>query len=112
MKAEITAVIESQLAAFRSGDFAGAYLFAAESIRAMFPAPQFEQMVRQAYPLIANSRRIDFGLCLDDGHDAVVNVTVEGAEGGQKEYQYTLTKEERGWRITGVVEAPPQGTRV
>lgn len=109
VKAEIVSTVDSQLQAFREGDFAKAYSFAAIDIRNQFPLERFEQMVRQGYPAIAKSRKADFGLCFDDGDQAVLNVTIEGADGTRKEFQYKLVKEQKGWRIQGVQDLGTRG---
>lgn len=112
VKAEITAVIEAQLAAFRAGDFDKAYTFAASPIREMFPLSEFQQMVKTGYPIIATSAKAEFGICLDNGTEASVFVHVESKDGTSKDYQYGLVREPGGWRITGVTEPEARGTRV
>ena len=112
VKQELTAVIDAQLAAFRAGDYPKAYTFAAGGIKEMFPVETFEKMVRTAYPLIAGSAKAEYGLAFDTGEDAVVNVTVEDPRGQRAQYQYTLSKEQGVWKITGVVEQKPEGTSV
>lgn len=111
VRAEITTVVEGQLAAFRANDIARAYTFAAIDIRNMFPLEQFEKMVKGSYPVIAKSKSAEFGICLDDGDQAVVNVTIEGTDGTRKQFQYSLVKEEKGWRISGVADLASQGSR-
>src|SRR5450432_2958384 len=81
VKAEITAVIEAQLAAFRAGDFDKAYSFASSPIREMFPLSEFQNMVKTGYPIIATSVKADFGICLDNGSEASVFVHVEARDG-------------------------------
>jgi|SRR5450432_279065 hypothetical protein len=112
VKAEITAVIEAQLAAFRAGDFDKAYSFASSPIREMFPLSEFQNMVKTGYPIIATSVKADFGICLDNGSEASVFVHVEARDGTSKDYQYGLVHEPSGWRITGVTEPEQRGTRV
>ncbi len=112
VKAEIIAVIEGQLAAFRAGDFGKAYAFASQPIREMFPLAEFQNMVSTAYPIIAGSTKADFGICLDNGYEASVFVRIQGKDGKSKEYQYALTREPIGWRITGVTEPEARGSRV
>ena len=112
VKAEITAVIEAQLAAFRAGDFDKAYTFAASPIREMFPLTEFQQMVKTGYPIIVTSVKAEFGICLDNGTEASVFVHVESKDGTSKDYQYGLVREPSGWRITGVTEPEARGTRV
>ena len=112
VKAEITAVIEAQLAAFRAGDFDKAYTFAASPIREMFPLTEFQQMVKTGYPIIVTSVKAEFGICLDNGTEASVFVHVESKDGTSKDYQYGLVREPGGWRITGVTEPEARGSRV
>ena len=114
VKAELTAVIDAQLAAFRADDYSRAYTFAAAGIRAQFPAADFEKMVRTAYPRIARSASADYGLALDNGDEPAVAVRVTGADpgAGSAEYLYTLTREQDGaWKITGVSEIKPGGVQ-
>lgn len=105
VKLELVQVIDGQLAAFRAGDFPRAYTFAATGIKAMFGPAEFERMVKTAYPAIARSKEADYGLAFDTGEEAVVNVRVTGAADERSvSYQYTLQKEDGGWKITGVSE--------
>ena len=112
VKQELTAVIDAQLAAFRANDYPKAYTFAAGGIKETFPVENFEMMVKTAYPLIAGAAKAEYGLAFDTGEDAVVNVTVENAQGQRAQYQYTLSKEKGAWKITGVVEQKPDGLSV
>jgi hypothetical protein len=109
VKNELTGVIESQLAAFRTNDFAKAYTFAASGIQKQFNREQFEQMVRRGYPVIAESKSAKFGITLDDGGQAVVKVVIEGKAGKALRFAYFLVREDGKWRINGVVEKPPEG---
>ena len=105
MKKELARVIEGQLAAFRADDYRQAYTFAAAGIKTMFGPEQFETMVKMAYPVIAHSASAEYGLTLDSGEEAVVNVRIVGASDGQVvDYLYTLGKEDGAWKITGVSE--------
>ena len=105
MKKELAKVIEAQLAAFRAEDYTRAYTFAAAGIKDMVNAVEFERMVKAGYPVIAHSASAEYGLTLDSGEEAVVNVRVISAADGQAvDYLYTLGKEEGGWKITGVSE--------
>lgn len=112
LKHELTAVIDAQLAAFRAGDYSKAYTFAAGGIKEMFPVESFETMVKTGYPLIAGSAKAEYGLAFDTGEDAVVNVTIENAQGQRAQYQYTLSKENGTWKITGVGELKSEGLSV
>jgi ABC-type transporter MlaC component len=104
VKRELAAVIEAQLAAFRANDYAKAYTFAATEIQGLFPVTQFETMVKQAYPVIAQSKTATFGLAFDTGDEAVVTVRVENASKTSVEYQYLLKKQNGEWKINGVSE--------
>jgi len=112
VKRELTQVIGAQLAAFRKGDFAGAYDFAAEPFKARISPADFERMMKAGYPLIAHSRAVSFGMILDDGNRAVVTVGIRGESGRMVHYQYLLTHEPAGWRITGVTRITLRGTTV
>ena len=102
MKEKLQAVIRGQLEAFRKDDFAGAYRFAAAAIREQFPLAAFETMVKSNYPAIAKSEDAVFGLTLDDGDKAVVNVRVVGPKQESVSYQYLLERDGEEWRISGV----------
>ena len=102
MKEKLQAVIRGQLEAFRKDDFAGAYKFATAGIREQFPLAAFEAMVKKQYPAIAKSEDAVFGLTLDDGAKAVVNVRVVGPKQESVSYQYLLERDGEEWRIGGV----------
>ena len=110
VESDLKGVIEGQLAAFRKDDYPEAYKFAASAIQEQFPLPAFERMVKQAYPAIAQSSSTQFGVILDNGKQAVVNVTVVGASGRTHRYQYILQREAAGWKIGGVTEVRSSGT--
>ncbi|MBE7213464.1 MAG: DUF4864 domain-containing protein [Gluconacetobacter diazotrophicus] len=112
VKQELTAVIDAQLAAFRANDYPKAYTFAAAGIQGMFSRNQFEEMVKTAYPVIAHSAKAEYGLAFDTGEEAVVNVTVENADGQRTQYQYLLKKEDGAWKINGVAELKSDGMSV
>ena len=111
-KDTLHAVISSQLAAFRAGDYAAAYVFADDEIKQKAGVEQFEVMVRRGYPAIAQSASATFGLTFDNGDEAVVNVRVVGANQEALTYQYMLRRSGDGWRITGVVPLKEQTTEV
>jgi Domain of unknown function (DUF4864) len=102
MKEKLQAAIRGQLECFRKDDFAGAYRFAATGVREQFPLAAFEKMVREGYPVIASSEEAVFGLTLDDGENAVVNVRVVGKNKDSVSYQYLMERDREDWRISGV----------
>ena len=109
---ELIQVIQGQLAAFRKNDFPRAYNYAATAIRNQVSLPAFERMVRTGFPVIARSSSAEFGVILDNGRDAVVNVGIVGEGGLVIHYRYFLHKELSEWKITGVVRVPFEGTFV
>jgi hypothetical protein len=111
-KEALHAVITGQLAAFRAGDYAAAYVFADPEIKAVMPVERFERMVKVGYPVIAHSVSAKFGLTFDNGDEAVVNVRVEGAHEEAITYQYMLRRDGEAWRITGVALLKDQTTEV
>lgn len=111
-KETLHVVISGQLAAFRAGDYAAAYVFADAEIKRQFPLERFEQMVKTGYPTIAHSVSATFGLTFDNGDEAVVNVRVVGADGQPVAYQYLLRRAGEVWCITGVVPLENQTTEV
>ena len=112
MKKELTDVIDAQLSAFRAGDYAKAYEFAAGSVRDMFPPADFAAMVKTGYPVIAHSAKAEYGLAFDTGDEAVVNVLIEDGAKRSGEFQYLLRKEGGGWKISGVSELKPSDLSV
>lgn len=103
-------VVDSQLAAFRRGDYPRAYTFAGSEVRLQYPLPLFERMVKIGYPVIARSRSAQFGVILDNGDEAVVNVGILDGSGRIFHYQYFLKHEPAGWKINGVSETKFEGT--
>jgi hypothetical protein len=103
MKQTLHTVITNQLEAFRRGDFAAAYEFAAPGIREKFSLAAFTAMVSKGYPEIATNVEAVFGLTFDDGARAVVDVRVVGKDKASRRYQYLLERAGNNWRISGVV---------
>jgi hypothetical protein len=100
----VRGTIEAQLEAFRDGDAAAAYAFAAPAIKRMFPTPErFARMVRRGYapvyegnaPVFLRSRAIG-----EDGYAQEVGFT--DSSGQSWTALYTLALQPDGsWRITG-----------
>ncbi len=104
LEKDLTDVIQAQLAAFRNDDYPKAYHYAASGLKAQLPLPAFERMVKHLYPVIAQSRSAQFGVSLDNGEQAVVNVGILGESGHFRHYRYLLQLENSGWKIYGVTE--------
>jgi hypothetical protein len=107
LKQQIVAVIEAQLAAFRKGDVAKAYTFAAAELRSQKPLRVFQAIVQENYPEIWASTRAEFGIVRDNGTQATVTVQVY-SKAGDAPYDFTLAKENAGWRIYGVIRHAPK----
>ncbi len=109
---EVRAVVESQLAALRKGDFEMAYGFAANGIKRQFGVRVFGLMLRRGYAPLLRHSHADLGIVRDDGDGvAQVAVTVTDNLNRSTAYRYWLVREGDVWRISGVVleQKPPHG---
>ena len=106
-RAAMARVVLEQLAAFRRGDWAGAYGFASAGIQAQFDLAAFRQMVTAGYAPIARSVR---GMVRGSGRPVPergwVEVRVEGENGETIDARYELVDEQGQWRINGVRTRP------
>jgi hypothetical protein len=108
-RAMIQTVLD-QLAAFRRGDWPGAYAYAADGIKARFTLDAFREMVSQGYGPIARSARGTVrGVQVLDPRHGIVVVRVEGQDGGLLDALYELVEEQGAWRIAGVLAKPVDG---
>lgn len=112
MKEQLQTVILGQLEAFRKGDYPGAYRFAAPGIREQFPLEAFESMIKAGYPVIARNEEAVFGLTVDDGEKAVVNVRIVGRNKDSVSYQYLLERHGDAWQVGGVFELRANGKTI
>jgi hypothetical protein len=104
VRRQVLGVVESQFNAFRDGDYARAYSFAAPGLQQQFSVATFEKMVKDGYPVIAYWRAVSFGEVQDNGREAVVLISVQGRGGRTRFFRYLLIREANEWRINGVVE--------
>lgn len=104
VRRQVISVVESQFTAFRDGDYARAYSYAATGIQQQLSVTAFERMVKDGYPVIAYWRSVRFGDAEDNGREAVVLVTVQGRGGRTRLFRYLLLREGSAWRINGVLE--------
>ncbi len=107
VRKEIVRVIQAQLEAFRKQEAAKAYGYAATALRAQMPLEVFTAIVRESYPEIWANTRAEAGIVRDDGTRAKVTVQVY-SKPGDAVYDFTLAKEEAGWRIFGVLRHAPR----
>ncbi|MDH4984631.1 DUF4864 domain-containing protein [Aminobacter anthyllidis] len=107
-EAEIKAAqnsISGQLHAFRAGDDAAAYGYAAPNVKRIFPnLDTFMNMVTGAYKPVHKPQSFSFGKFQEMSPTAIVQqVIIVGADGKDYEAVYTLELQPDGvWRITGV----------
>ncbi len=101
---ELFAIVNQQLAAFRTDDFQGAYRQAATGVQQKFTPSQFESMVRRNYPEMTRARRVEFGLVRVQGGTALVQVFFFAENGEVRSFIYSLTNEDEAWKIEGVEE--------
>jgi hypothetical protein len=106
VRKDVFAVIEGQLEAFRRGEPERAYSYATRAFRAQRSLSAFVTTVRGSYPEIWANTRAEPGIVRDDGTRATVTVQVY-SKPGDAAYDYTLAKEDVGWRILGVVRHEP-----
>ena len=110
--AAVRSTISGQLDAFRNGDAAGAYGYAAPSIKEMFPTPErFARMVERGYGPIYDGEEPVF---LDgrsvEGGDYAQEVRFTDDMGRSWTALYTLSEQPDGrWRITGCYLREPEG---
>ena len=108
-EAELIRVIDSQLSALRGNDYTKAFYYADSSFKAQMNVRGFERMVKAGYPALVRSRSAVYGVIMDNGEQAVVNVGIKTASGRTLHYQYLLRKEKNGWKISGVTQVKLEG---
>jgi uncharacterized protein DUF4864 len=98
-------VIDGQLKAFSRGDNAGAYAFAAPTIKQMFPTVEaFMGMVSGAYEPVHRPKSYAFGKSEEMDADTVVQqLIIVGPDGKDYEAMYRLQRQPDGsYLINGV----------
>ena len=108
---EFQRIITNQLDAFSADDGAGAYAFAAPTIKRMFPTPEiFMSMVKKGYPPVYRRRSYSFGQIGDEMAGAPTqHVTIVDMNGKAWTALYAMERQSDGsWKIIGcqLVEAP------
>jgi len=99
--ADLYAVVERQLGAFRGGDFSGAYEDASREIQARFSVAQFAAMVQSDYPGMMQVCSAEYGLVQTRGRHATMQVYLIGEDGEIMPCVYMLVREGDAWRIDG-----------
>jgi hypothetical protein len=106
-------VIESQIAAFRRDDGAGAFAFASPTIKRMFGTPEnFMDMVRGGYPQVYRPSSVGFGELMRAGDRLVQLVDIVGPDGLPVIAVYEMERQPDGsWQINGCsLMRPPERT--
>ena len=98
-------VISGQIEAFRGGDAAGAFGYAAAGFKLSFPDAEtfYAVILGTGYAPIAQSSSHSFGqFRLVEDTQVIQLVRLVGAEDGRFDALYQLVKEPDGWRVQGV----------
>ena len=109
-RAGVRSVVEAQFEAFRDDDYSRARSYASAEIQRQFTTAAFERMVKGGYPGIAFWQKVSFGAVADNGHEAIIEVSVTSRRGHTRNFRYLLIREGELWRINGVVEFEPTAT--
>jgi hypothetical protein len=112
-RATIRTVIESQIAAFRRDDGAGAFAHASPTIKRMFGTPEnFMDMVRGGYPQVYRPSAVGFGELMRAGDRLVQLVDIVGPDGLPVIAAYEMERQPDGtWQINGCsLMRPPERT--
>lgn len=112
---KIDEVIDDQLEAFVDDDYAGALELASEDFREGFDEERFRDVIEEGFPIVAEATGHTSDVCVRDGGNAQLLVTVEGASGQEAELVYLMVLEGGAWRIGGAEPADAQddeGVRV
>ena len=99
----IEKVISSQIEAFKSDDFDRAFQFASPEIQNRIRNPSnFEQMVRGSFPMMMQTKEIEF---LDEKSSPPMSwhvVRLIGKNGARHAFAYEMILIGTQWRINGV----------
>lgn len=103
-RAEIRAIIESQITAFQRDDGPAAYSHASPTIQGLFPSADiFMTMVRSGYPQVYRPRSVEFGQIVERAEGPVQQVFITGPDGRNWVAVYELERQPDGtWKINGV----------
>lgn len=101
--ADIHAVIEQQLTAFKADDFVEAFRFASPTLQRLFRSPQvFEQMVTQGYPMVWRPNEVQYLETRNEGENVFQRVRITDQAGRVHLLEYLMITTPDGWRINGV----------
>jgi Domain of unknown function (DUF4864) len=101
--------IRGQIEAFKAGDDAKAFSYAAPNIHMFFPDVQgFMAMVKKGYQPVWNPKNYDFGRTKEPQDGQIIQeLLVTGPDGKPWTAIYTMTRDTSGaWLINGVQIVP------
>ena len=99
---ELYAIVNRQIAAFRTADFDSAYRHAATGVQKKFSRSEFEQMIRRDFSAMTQAEHVEFGAISVTGASAVVQVLLRASDGSVRGFLYSFAAEAEGWKIDGV----------
>jgi hypothetical protein len=104
-QAAIAAVIEEQIAAFRTDDAVRAFGYASPAIQEKFGTPEeFLEMVRTGYVEVYRAREVTFRDLVIEQGVPVQAVEIRGADGAGVLALYFMERQSDGsWKINGVI---------
>lgn len=104
---DIQNTIRNQIDAFEANDFARAFTYAAPSIQMMFRTPEnFGVMVQRGYPMVWRPDDVRFGDLREEGGLLRQKVIIRDKSGTVHVLDYSMSQDENGWKISGVVLLP------
>lgn len=109
LRATLVAAVDGQLAAIAEQDWAGALDFASDGFRSGTDTERFRDIILDGFPVVADNRARDVGICRALGDDATLEVTVEDRDGTQQLLLYLFERDDQGWGIGGATPAAPTG---
>ena len=102
-EAAVQGVIDAQIDAFKSDDFAQAFTYAHPSLRRLFGNPRnFARMVTQGYPMVHRPSSVEFLRSEGQGELWAQEVLIEDEQGRLHKLFYQMVSTEEGWKIGGV----------
>lgn len=103
----IRQTIQSQLDAIAADDYAAAFDFASPNIKGIFgDAANFEKMVRQGYPMVAEHRSVTMMELRSVAGNLWQRVQIIDQSGRAHLLDYMMVKTDDGWQINAVQLLP------
>ncbi len=100
---DIQTVIDNQIDAFLSDDFATAFTYASPNIKRVFGNPErFGQMVRQGYPMVWRPQNVEYLSLNQINGRHVQTVMITDNTGTIHLLEYDMIDTPEGWLINGV----------